>query len=232
MAPRIGEITGLAPDSVDVVLKGLDAEALDVPGPGLEGYLFPDTYLFAQGSDLDAVLETMAERYRAFWTPERRETLADLGMSERELVTLASIVQAEAAKTQEMPTIAGVYHNRLRQSHPLQADPTVLYALGGPRERLLYAAMDSVTDSPYNTYTHPGLPPGPIGAPGEAALEASLHPEETDFFYFVARPGGEHTFSATLRDHNRAVSGARRSWDSVRAISAARETTGQGTRPP
>jgi UPF0755 protein len=229
MAPRLAEITGLAPDSVASVLQVLGAHALDIPGPGLEGYLFPDTYLFAQGSDLHTVLETMVERYHTFWTPERRQRLIALGMTEKEIVTLASIVQAEAARTEEMPVIASVYHNRLEQNHPLQADPTVLYALGGPRERLLYAAMDSVADSPYNTYTHPGLPPGPIGAPGGAALEASLYPEDTDFFYFVARPGGEHTFSVTLRDHNRAVSRARQSWDSLRATNTA--TPNQGTPP-
>ena len=232
MAPRLAGITGLDADSVAAVISALDAEELDVPGPGLEGYLFPDTYRFARGTELDAVVRVMAARYRSFWTDERRQWLVDLGMSEREIVTLASIVQAEAAKVEEMPVIAGVYHNRLALGHPLQADPTILYALGGPRERLLYAAMDSVADSPYNTYTHAGLPPGPIGAPGEAALDAALRPTETDFFYFVARPGGEHTFSETLSEHNRAVTRARRSWDSIRAANASQPGTAGGPRRP
>jgi UPF0755 protein len=103
-----------------------------------------------------------------------------------------------------MPLISAVYHNRLRIGYLLQADPTVLYALGGPRERLLYAAIDSVADHPYNTYTHRGLPPGPICAPGQAALDAALNPADVDFLYFVARPDGSHVFSRTLIEHNRA----------------------------
>jgi UPF0755 protein len=115
-----------------------------------------------------------------------------------------------------MPIIASVYHNRLARGQALQADPTVLYALGGPRARLLYAAMDSVADHPYNTYTHPGLPPGPIGSPGLAAVDATLSPAETDFFYFVAHPDGTHIFSRTLTEHNRAVAETRREWDRLR----------------
>jgi UPF0755 protein len=114
-----------------------------------------------------------------------------------------------------MPTIAAVYLNRVRRSYPLQADPTVLYALGGYRARLLFAAIDSVADHPYNTYAHAGLPPGPIGAPGEAALNAVLAPADADFMYFVARPDGSHIFTRTLSEHNRAVAMARRAWDSV-----------------
>lgn len=224
IARRLGEVTGRDADSLAAALREEGrAAALDVPGPGLEGYLFPDTYHFAPGSGLDAVLKAMADQYRAFWTPERRRTLDRLEMSERQVVTLASIVQAEARKVEEMPVISSVYHNRLRLGYPLQADPTVLYALGGPRERLLYAAMDSVADHPYNTYTHPGLPPGPIGSPGAAALDAALEPADTDYLYFVAYPGGEHIFSRTLAEHNRAVARARRARDSAQAASPSRD---------
>ena len=128
------------------------------------------------------------------------------------LVTLASIVQAEARTPDEMPVIASVYHNRLARGQLLQADPTVLYALGGHRTRLLFAAMDSVADHPYNTYTHAGLPPGPIGSPGTAALDATLNPAQTDFYYFVARPDGTHVFSRTLAEHNQAVARLRDEW--------------------
>jgi UPF0755 protein len=131
-------------------------------------------------------------------------------MTEREIVTLASVIQAEARHVEEMPRISSVYHNRLELGWLLQADPTVLYALGGPRQRLLFAAIDSVADHPYNTYTQPGLPPGPIGAPGESAIEAALYPAEEDFLYFVARMDGTHAFSRTLAEHNRAVAQARR----------------------
>jgi UPF0755 protein len=148
-------------------------------------------------------------------------------MTEAEVVTLASIVQAEARLRDEMPTIASVYHNRLDRNHLLQADPTVLYALGGPRARLLYAAMDSVADNPYNTYTHVGLPPGPIGSPGLAAFDATLSPAETDFFYFVAHPNGAHIFSRTLAEHNRAVAQTRPLWDRWRR----EQQEGQGNEP-
>lgn len=243
MIPRIAAITGVSEDSVRTVVDADSAHVeWGVPGPGLEGYLFPDTYRFARGTSVTRVIETMVERYQAFWTPTRRARLDSLGMSERELVTLASIVQAEARRTDEMPLIAGVYENRLERGHPLQADPTVLYALGGPRERLLYAAIDSVADSPYNTYATVGLPPGPIGAPGELALAAALHPADTDFFYFVARPTGEHVFTRTLAEHNRAKARARREWEQARVESRSpadaveppdtADTTGGPGRPP
>jgi UPF0755 protein len=217
MAPRIAAITGLGKDSVLAVLTATPADLpWDVPGPGLEGYLFPDTYRIASGAPLREVLGVMVARYHEVWTPERVALREAQGMTEGELVTLASIVQAEARLREEMPTIASVYHNRLDRGQILQADPTVLYALGGPRARLLYAAMDSVADHPYNTYTHAGLPPGPIGAPGIAALDAALSPAETDYYYFVAHPDGTHVFSKTLAQHNRAVAETRQERDRLR----------------
>jgi len=211
IAPRIAALTGLTRDSV---LRAMSApgvaERYHVPGPGLEGYLFPDTYRFAPGVDISRVLTTLTERYRSEWTPMRRDRLDSLGMSEREAVTLASIIQAEARRVREMPLISAVYHNRLRRGYLLQADPTVLYALGGPRARLLYAAIDSVADSPYNTYTRPGLPPGPICAPGDAAIEAALFPADVDYLYFVAWSDGSHVFTRSLAEHNRAKARARR----------------------
>ena len=211
IAERLAPIPELEPDSVLAVLQAPDAEATwGVPGPGLEGYLFPDTYRFAASVPLDEVIEAMVDRYRAAWTPERRARLEELEMTETELMTLASIIQAEARRAEEMPTISAVYHNRLRIGYLLQADPTVLYALGGRRERLLYAAIDSVADNPYNTYTQPGLPPGPIGAPGDQAIEAALYPADVDFLYFVARPDGTHIFTRSLQEHNRARNTVRR----------------------
>ena len=134
-------------------------------------------------------------------------------MTENEVVTLASIIQAEARRVDEMSTISAVYHNRLRLGYLLQADPTVLYALGGRRARLLFSAIDSVADSPYNTYTQEGLPPGPIGAPGETALNAALYPSDEPYLYFVARPDGSHIFTRSLEEHNRARGTVRREWD-------------------
>ncbi len=205
MVDRVAETVERPADTVRARLSDRDAHnRWDVPGPGLEGYLFPDTYRFARGVPLDVVIEAMVERYRVAWTPERVARLEALDMSENELVTLASIIQAEARRVEEMPTISAVYHNRLRLGYRLQADPTVLYALGGRRERLLYAAIDSVADNPYNTYTHRGLPPGPIAAPGEAAIHAALNPAEESYLYFVARPDGSHIFTNSLEEHNRA----------------------------
>jgi UPF0755 protein len=219
MAPRIAYAAGIDVDSVLTVLLRRDTvfEGVSIPGPTLEGYLFPDTYLFEPGTSVDQVIGAMLRRYQSYWTPERRQRLSELGMTEREVVTLASIVQAEALWSREMPLISGVYHNRLRARFPLQADPTVLYALGGPRERLLYAAIDSVADNPYNTYRRAGLPPGPIGSPGELALDAALNPAETPHFYFVAGPDGTHVFTTTLAQHNLAKAQARRAWDTARS---------------
>ena len=205
MAGRIADVTEVHLDSVRARLSDPSANAAwDLPGPGLEGYLFPDTYRFAKGVGLDVVVKAMVDRYRSVWTPGRIARLDELEMSEAEVVTLASIVQAEARLIEEMPTISAVYHNRLRLGYRLQADPTVLYALGGRRERLLFAAIDSVAEHPYNTYTRRGLPPGPIGAPGDAALQAALYPADESYLYFVARPDGSHVFSNTLEEHNRA----------------------------
>ena len=205
VAARLTAATGQDSAQIVEILTG-DSLHLDwdVPGPGLEGYLFPDTYRFAEGVTLEDVVSAMVDRYRSYWTPERRARLSESGLTEREAVTLASIIQAEARQVSEMPTISSVYHNRLRIGMLLQADPTVLYALGGPRPRLLFAAIDSVADSPYNTYTQPGLPPGPICAPGAQALDAALDPIDSDFLYFVARPDGSHIFTRSLAEHNRA----------------------------
>lgn len=157
----------------------------------------------------------MTDRYHSTWSEARRVQLEELDMTENELVTMASIIQAEARHNSEMPRISSVYHNRLREGWLLQADPTVLFALGGPRSRLLYAAIDSVADHPYNTYSQPGLPPGPICSPGDLALAAALNPAQEDFMYFVARPDGSHVFTRTLVEHNRAKLEAQRERDQI-----------------
>ncbi len=211
MAGRIAAAAGSDSASVADALDGQELHAAwNVPGPGLEGYLFPDTYRFAEGVGLERVVSAMIDRYKRYWTPERRERLAGSGLSEREAVTLASIIQAEATLTSEMRTISSVYHNRLRIGMLLQSDPTVLYALGGHRRRLLHAAIDSVADNPYSTYAHPGLPPGPICAPGADALDAALDPAETNYLYFVAAPDNTHVFTRSLREHNAARQRIRR----------------------
>ena len=205
IAPILSEVTQNTEDEITIALKDpMLPERFNLQGPTIEGYLFPDTYRFANGISLETVITTMIEQYRSLWTDARKKALEASGMSEHEIVTLASIIQTEARQLSEMSRISGVYHNRIRDRWLLQADPTVIYALGGYRERLLYAAIDSVADNPYNTYTQPGLPPGPIASPGAMAIDAALTPEEHDYWYFVARPDGSHVFTSTLADHNRA----------------------------
>jgi UPF0755 protein len=216
ISERLATITGMEAEEIRAAFaaEGED-ERLKVPGPGLEGYLFPDTYRFSPGVRLEAVVQAMVAGYQRLWTPERRARAEELGMTEREVMTLASIVQAEARQVSEMPRISAVFHNRLRIGYLLQADPTVQYALGDRRSRLFYRDIDAVADNPYNTYTNPGLPPGPIGAAGVAALEATLWPEDSDYLYFVARPDGSHIFTRSLEQHNRARVEARRQWDAA-----------------
>ena len=205
IAPILSEVTQNTEDEITIALKDpMLPERFNLEGPTIEGYLFPDTYRFANGISLETVITTMIEQYRSLWTDARKKALEASGMSEHEIVTLASIIQTEARQLSEMSRISGVYHNRIRDRWLLQADPTVIYALGGYRERLLYAAIDSVADNPYNTYTQTGLPPGPIASPGAMAIDAALTPEEHDYWYFVARPDGSHVFTSTLADHNRA----------------------------
>jgi UPF0755 protein len=211
MAPRIADLSGLPEDSVRGLLEDPAlAEQMGVPGPTLEGYLFPETYRFSEGLGVETMVGELVARYRSFWGPRERALANSLELTEREVVTLASIVEEEARRGDERPRIAGVYLNRLRIGMLLQADPTVQYALGEPKPRLLFQDIDSVADNPYNTYTQPGLPPGPIASPGEASLRAVLEPEEHDFLFFVARPDGSHVFSRTSREHVNAINRIRR----------------------
>ena len=205
IAPRLATAAGIPADSALDLLQGEEpAKRRKVPGPTLEGYLYPATYVFPLGTSVDRMVDQMVGRYRRAWTPAMRARAQALGMSEREVVTLASIVEREAKVWSERPTIAAVYHNRLKVGMRLQADPTVQYALGGNRARLLYRDIDSVADNPYNTYRHAGLPPGPIASPSMGAIQAVLAPAAGDYLYFVARPNGTHVFTRTLAEHNAA----------------------------
>jgi UPF0755 protein len=211
IAPRIAEVTGQTADSVlQVLFDTASARRFDVAGPTLEGYLYPATHSFPVEAPLDTVIARLIAPYRRVWTDERRARAQELGMSEREVVTLASIVEKEARRREEMPLISAVYHNRLRIGYPLQADPTVQYALGVHQQRLLYAHIDSVADHPYNTYRNRGLPPGPIGSPSALGIDAALNPADAKYLYFVARPDGTHIFTNSLEEHNRAKAAVRR----------------------
>ena len=211
IAARLANLTGAPADSVLALLTDTaQSTRFGVPGPTLEGYLYPATYTFPVDEPLDSVIAKLVSVYKGVWTPQRRARADSIGMSEREVVTLASIIEKEARIRSEMPLISAVYHNRLRIGYPLQADPTVQYALGRHRARLLYADIDSVADHPYNTYRNPGLPPGPIASPSVAAIEAALYPADVDYLYFVARPDGSHVFTRSLAEHNRAKIEVRR----------------------
>jgi len=179
--------------------------------PDLEGFLFPDTYEVTRSTSARRIVETMLANFRRHFTPEMRSRAQAAGLSEREAVTLASIVQKETSLDREEPLIAGVYWNRLQHRMRLQADPTVTYALkrDGRWTGTLYRS-DYGYESPFNTYLVDGLPPGPICNPGEDALKAAVAPARTDYLYFVADRTGGHTFSRTFQEHLDAISTARR----------------------
>jgi UPF0755 protein len=191
----------------DDVVKAASSEklrqALGIEGPSLEGYLFPDTYQFVRGMSVDEMLTRMVQRMRAKLTPEVLARAREKGLSVHQLLTLASIVEKEAVDPSEQKLISAVFWNRLELDMPLQADPTVQYAVA--KERRTLTRGDLSSDNPYNTYVHRGLPPGPIASPGVGAIEAVLDPAPVKFLYFVARDDRRHYFSTTVAEHNAAV---------------------------
>ncbi|MGQ0813295.1 MAG: endolytic transglycosylase MltG [Gemmatimonadota bacterium] len=205
IAARIAAITDV--DSATILARLLSDSApakYGVPGPTLEGYLYPATYEFPLNVSPDTVIARAIAAYKRIWTPALQARADSIDMDEREVITLAAIVEKEAKKRDEMPLIASVYHNRLKIGMPLQADPTVQYASGTHRERLLYSHIREVQKNPYNTYEIRGLPPGPIGSPSAMGIAAVLYPATTKYLYFVARADGTHIFTASLDEHNRA----------------------------
>ena len=179
--------------------------------PDLEGFLFPNTYRVTKSTSARQIVERMAAQFRQHFAPELRERARTLGLTPRQAVTLASIVQKETWLLREAPVVAGVYLNRLDRGMRLQADPTVMYALkrDGRWMGLLHRS-DYNYESPYNTYLYAGLPPGPICNPGLAALTAAVTPSRTEFLYFVADATGGHTFSRTFEQHLQAIATSRR----------------------
>jgi UPF0755 protein len=178
-------------------------ETQGIEGPSAEGYLFPDTYQFVRGMTPEEMLGRMAQRMRAKLTPEIRDRARDRGLSVHQLLTLASIIEREAVVKDEQKLISAVFWNRLKLNMPLQADPTVQYAVA--KERRALTRADLGTDHPYNTYVRPGLPPGPIASPGLPAIQAALDPAPVKYLYFVARDDERHHFSTTVEEHNAAV---------------------------
>ena len=179
---------------------------LDPGATDLEGYLFPETYALPRGTSAAAVVAQMVEAFKNALTPDLRSHATAAGLSVRQLVTLASLVEKETGTASERPLVAAVYANRLKIGMGMQADPTVIYAL---QKAGTYAGNlrrdDLQFDSPYNTYRYSGLPPGPIAAPGKASLEAAAKPADVDYLYFVSKNDGSHVFASSLEEHNRNV---------------------------
>ncbi|HEY3169989.1 MAG TPA: endolytic transglycosylase MltG [Thermoanaerobaculia bacterium] len=178
----------------------------------LEGFLFPDTYVVTRSTSASQIVDRMIANFREHFTPELQRRASALGLTTRQAVTLASIIQKESAIKTEGPLIAGVYWNRMRRGMRLQADPTIIFALKRDRRwnGILYRSEYDY-ESPYNTYLHEGLPPGPICNPGLDALAAAVAPARTSYLYFVADPStGRHSFSTSFEDHLLAIAIAHR----------------------
>ncbi len=174
----------------------------------LEGFLFPSTYEFTRHTTCEQMVKRMVQNFRAVWEAlsEPAQTTYPGGLTFAQVVTLASLVERETPNPEERPLVAGVFYNRLDRGYPLQCDPTVQYALKMEGRTVRDVRPEDLrVDSPYNTYRHRGLPPGPIANPGEASLRAALAPTQTDYLYFVANDQGGHFFARTLAEHDRNV---------------------------
>jgi UPF0755 protein len=194
---------GKADEFIAAALDGSLVTDLDPAAKDLEGYLFPETYTLPRGVSASKLISLMVERFRDTYSELEQKKRGELDLSLRQIVTLASLVEKETGKAEERPLVAAVYRNRLERRMPMQADPTVVYALvkAGTYDGNI-RKQDLVIDSPYNTYKYPGLPPGPIASPGRAALAAALAPADVQFLYFVSRNDGSHAFAETLSQHN------------------------------
>jgi UPF0755 protein len=197
---------GSAAGFLDAARDASRIRDLDPAATDLEGYLFPDTYALPRGAPARALTGLMVDRFRATFGDELQRQARAQELSTRQVVTLASLVEKETGRADERSIVAAVYRNRLALGMALQADPTVVYALQrAGRYDGNIRREDLAIDSPYNTYRYPGLPPGPIAAPGKASLEAALMPARVRYLYFVSRNDGSHVFATTLAEHNRNV---------------------------
>lgn len=194
--------------------------SLNIEAPSVEGYLFPDTYKFPKGIPPAEVLKLMVNTLRAHFTSDMYTQMIRLGFNERQVLTLASIIEKEAVVDPEREIISAVYHNRLKKKMRLQADPTAIY--GVKDYRLGVTRKDLRRRTPYNTYLKKGLPPGPIAAAGLKSIMAALYPSDVPYLFFVSKDNREHYFSETIREHTNAVNRFRRE----RAL--AKQKSGEG----
>jgi UPF0755 protein len=167
----------------------------------LEGFLFPDTYRVSKGYSEKQIIDMMLRRFEQIYSEEYRQRAETIGFTTHQVITLASIIEKETRLDAERPIVSGVFHNRLAKNWRLESCATIQYLLDEPRERLTLA--DLAIDSKYNTYKHPGLPPGPIASPGRASIDAALNPAQIDYMFFVLKQDGSHAFARTLVEHNR-----------------------------
>jgi UPF0755 protein len=205
---KIYEQRGFGPASEFVAAAGNASliREVDPQAPDLEGYLYPETYAIPRGTPAAKLIALMVDRFQAAYTDDLKAQAQAQGLSAREVVTLASLVEKETAQDHERALVAAVYRNRMKLGMGMQADPTVIYALqkAGRYDGNIRRA-DLQFDSPYNTYKYAGLPPGPIASPRRASLEAALAPADVPYIYFVSRNDGTHVFASTLAEHNRNV---------------------------
>jgi UPF0755 protein len=189
-------------ESWELVYDSQFLMSLGINAQSLEGYIYPDTYSFAKGMKPENIFRIMVQRLREVLDEDLLARAAELGMSEREVLTLASIIEKEALYDRERPIISAVYHNRLKKNMRLQADPTVNY---GVQKSGAITRSDLKRATPYNTYVIYGLPPGPIASPGIRSIRAALFPSDVDYLYFVSKNNGTHHFSRTGKEHMKAV---------------------------
>ena len=189
---------------LDKALSAAYAKKYNFQSPNLEGYLFPDTYTFSRVDREDKIIDQMVQNFiKKTGGSILKDAAQKIGMTLESVVTLASIIEKETANTTERPLVSSVFHNRLKKGMRLQSDPTTIYAIPDYKGNITKA--DLLRYHPYNTYTIPALPPGPIASPGLAAINAALAPAQTDYLFFVAGPDGGHVFSRTYGQHSRQV---------------------------
>ncbi|HZH39461.1 MAG TPA: endolytic transglycosylase MltG [Gemmatimonadales bacterium] len=233
MATEVADLAqsrlGIPRDSFLLAIADPDLKSeLGLPSnaPTVEGYLYPTTYLVPAKIGARDLVRAMVREFLGQWDSTWTATLDSQHLSRQAIVTVASIVEAEVRYDPDRPYVAAVYLNRLRRGMKLEADPTVIYAYGHRLKRVFEKNL--LIRSPYNTYLHAGLPPGPIAQPGHASLDATIHPAEVPYLYFVAQPDGKHIFSVTYAEHLAAIQKVKR----LKAAARAKRAPGHPTPAP
>jgi UPF0755 protein len=201
-------------------------DSMEIRAPSAEGYLYPETYKLYKGVRPEEIVKLMVGKLRSMYTDEIKARMNQLELNERQILTLASIIEREAAVDRERPIVSAVYHNRLRKGMPLQADPTAIYGVKNSRTKITSADLRNKT--PYNTYVIKGLPPGPIASPGIKSIKAALFPANVPYVFFVARGDRTHIFSVKFSDHNQAIRMVRASGSAEGPEKNAADSVGEG----